>query len=580
MTDNPFLSINNREHAIRAYVNTERASIKEGHGKWREAERWLGRNDLFYLLVRLLRREDLNKDWLFDRCREVQKEPNGHLDLWAREHAKSSIISFGLTVQDILNDPEITVGIFSHTRPVAKTFLSQIKREFEDNAWLKAIYDDVLYFDPRKESPRWSEDGGIIVKRKGNPKEATVEAHGLVDGQPTGRHFRLRVYDDVVTRESVTTPEMVVKVTDAWDLSQNLGMQEDQGGRVRYIGTRYSLNDTYKHILERGAAIPRIHPATHNGKVDGKPVLFSQAEWDKRVKNSRRSILAAQMLQNPLADEDAVFQTAWLRSYEIRPRTLNVYIMADPSRGRSADSDNTAIAVVGVASGGAKFLLDGVRHRMTLSQRWRALRDLYHKWRRAVGVQHIAVGYERYGAVSDDEYFQEQMQIEARRGVEDAFFTIQELNWPRDGTQSKRERVERLEPDFRNGRFFLPLPVWREVDTDKGRRKGPAVWRIDRDPDSKTFGDIEYRPSRGLTRMQQDAVAAGSADLLATAIKRTDQDGHAYDVTCAFHEEFTYFPFGDLKDLVDATSRIYDMSPMPPAVVHNDDLEPETFWDS
>lgn len=80
-------------------------------------------------MVRLLRRVNLNKDWLFERCREVQASPNGHLDLWAREHGKSSIITFGATIQDILKDREITVGIFSHTRPIAKTFLRQRSTE-------------------------------------------------------------------------------------------------------------------------------------------------------------------------------------------------------------------------------------------------------------------------------------------------------------------------------------------------------------------------------------------------------------------------------------------------------------------
>lgn len=488
----------------------------------------------------------------------------------------SSIITFGATIQDILNDPEITVGLFSHTRPVAKAFLSQIKREFEDNDWLKHIYDDVLWQNPRAEAPRWSEDGGLIVKRKGNPKEATIEAHGLVDGQPTGRHFRLRVYDDVVTRESVTTPEMVNKVTDAWDLSQNLGMTEDQGGKVRYIGTRYSLHDTYAAIIARKAATPRLYAATHNGRVDGMPVLFSDREWAKRVRNSSRAILAAQMLQNPMADTDATFLTPWLRHYEVRPRTLNVYITADPSRGRSADSDNTAIAVIGIASNGAKFLLDGVRHRMTLSQRWFHLRTLYHKWRRQKGVQHIAVGYERYGAQSDDEYFQEQMRIEARRGVEGAHFTIEELNWPRDGTQSKRERVERLEPDFRNSRFFLPLPVWAEVEG----KKGPATWRVQDDPDGKDYGAVLYDRSAGLTSAQMRAVQGGSSDLLATAIKGTDQDGHVYDLTVAFIEEYSSFPVGQLKDLIDAASRIYDMEPTAPTVTSKEMTEPAVFWDA
>src|SRR6185437_12555509 len=121
--------------------------------------------------------------------------------------------------------------------------------------------------------------------------------------------------------------------------------------------------------------------------------------------------------------------------------------------------------------------------------------------------------------------------------------------WPRDGTQSKRERVERLEPDFRNSRFFLPAPVWTEVQTTdaSGRtvnKKGPATWRVDDDPDSKTYGTVLYSPARGLTKQQMAAVEGGSADLVATAIKAVDQDGRPYDVTCHFHSEFSQFPFG------------------------------------
>ena len=134
-------------------------------GRWAEAEAWLGRNDLFYLMVRLLRRPDVNREWLFERCREVHANPDGYLDLWAREHYKSTVITFGLSIQEILKDSEITIGIFSHTRPIAKGFLGQIKREFEDNEVLKRLYSDVLWTNPQKEAPKWSEDGGLIVKR-------------------------------------------------------------------------------------------------------------------------------------------------------------------------------------------------------------------------------------------------------------------------------------------------------------------------------------------------------------------------------------------------------------------------------
>jgi hypothetical protein len=125
----------------------------------------LGRRDLFFLMTRLLGRADMDRDWHFIRCREVQEQPDGRLDLWAREHYKSTIITFGLTIQDILNDPEQTFGVFSHSRPIAKGFLAQIKYEFENNVLLRRCYPDVLWEDPRRQSPRWSLDHGIVVRR-------------------------------------------------------------------------------------------------------------------------------------------------------------------------------------------------------------------------------------------------------------------------------------------------------------------------------------------------------------------------------------------------------------------------------
>ena len=144
--------------------------------------RFLCRTDLYYLLRYGLRRADCDNDWVFERCREVQAAPNGYLDLWAREHYKSSIITFALTIQDLLNDPERRFAFFSHTRGIAKGFLRQIMREFEENEPLKEWYPDILWENPKRESPKWSEDDGIIIKRRGNPKESSIEAWGLVDG--------------------------------------------------------------------------------------------------------------------------------------------------------------------------------------------------------------------------------------------------------------------------------------------------------------------------------------------------------------------------------------------------------------
>lgn len=268
--------------------------------------------DLYFLLRYVLNRPFVDNDWWFERCREVQFEPNGYLDLWSREHGKSSIITIALSIFDILNDPEITIGIFSHTKPNAKSFMRVIKREFESNDLLKKLFPEILYEDPAAQSPKWSEDAGILVKRKGNPPEATIEAHGLVDGQPTGRHFDIRVYDDVVTVESVSTSDQMRKVMEALDMSNNLGKK---GGVRRMIGTRYKLGDAYEEYIKRGVIKPRIYAATDNGRVDGKPVFFTQEEWDFRVSDNSAAIIASQMLQNPLAEDSVIFQSDWIRMW-------------------------------------------------------------------------------------------------------------------------------------------------------------------------------------------------------------------------------------------------------------------------
>src|ERR1035437_1559296 len=311
-----------------------------------EALRKLCREDLFFLLVVACKRRDLDHDWLYARCREVEAAPNGFIDLWPREFYKSTIGTFGLGIQDILNDPEETSVIFSFTRPIAKAFLSQIKRELEINTFLKELFPDILYADPQKESPKWSLDDGLCVKRKGNPKEMTIEAWGLVDSQPTSKHYNKMGYDDVVTLLSISTPDMIEKTTQSWAMSLNLAGDRGEEGspeyipcKKRYYGTRYHMNDTYKEIIERGEAIPRIYYPTDLGVDDidvlGKPV-FRSIEWLKNKRKGGPYMYGSQMLQNPVADRVMGFKAVWLLYYNILKNHMgwHFHLLIDPSSGK------------------------------------------------------------------------------------------------------------------------------------------------------------------------------------------------------------------------------------------------------
>lgn len=517
----------------------------------RETLRWLGCNDLYFLLTCLLGRGDARRDWLYDRCREFEAAPNDHIDLWFREGYKSTIITFAGTIQEILKDPEITIGIFAHNKGLARSFLQQIRDEFEANVQLRALYPDIMWADPRKEASKWSLDHGIVVRRKGNPKEATVEGWGLVDGMPTGKHFKLMVFDDVVTEASVTTPEMIKKTTQMFELADNLS---SEGGRQRVIGTRYHFGDTYGVILKRDTYRERRHPATHDGTFDGRPVLFTEDYWERKKSNQSRSTLAAQHLLNPLAGSDTAFDLRWMRYWEVRPRRLNVYILGDPSKGRNKKSDNTAIAIVGIDVGGNKYLLGGVRHRMGLAKRWQYIRDFWKRWSTTPGVPMVRVGYESFGLQTDQEYFEERMQIEK------ISFPIEELAWPQSGPVSKTQRIERLEPDLRMGRFYFPHTF--EIGED---------------------GTVSPYDAMA-TKAAQEAIRNGEKWRVARPLIVKNEQSEVYDLMAGLIEEYTFFPFAPRDDFLDALSRIYDMDPAPPVAYGPDQTgrpvtEPEVFVD-
>jgi hypothetical protein len=125
--------------------------------------------------------------------------------------------------------------------------------------------------------------------------------------------------------------------------------------------------------------------------------------------------------------------------------------------------------------------------------------------------------------------------------VEGERWEIDELAWPREGEGSKLDRVQRLGPDIKGHRFYLPYPT---------------------DPER-------------LTRLQRKMVAAGYGYRVSSQIRRVDENDKVYDLTERLRLQVSFFPFGGLKDVVDAASRIYDMEPTPPEYVDQTSLEPE-----
>lgn len=464
-----------RRQAFEFYRDTITEARKLGPEQEKLAIEEIARHDLYFLGSWILDRagdfdfgSPERQEWIFQRCRDVQLEPNGRLDLWARFHYKTSIITQLLTVQDIVNDPEVTIGLFSFNNKAARQPYMVIKRYLEYLGKMN-MFLDVLYYEPEKEAPAgtWTIDEGLSVKREGNPREPTLSSWGLVDSQPTGNHFKIRLYDDVVTPAEVTNTDMIKKAVAQWELSLNLTSNlpvkhYGYGNISRYVGTRYHFNDPYKTIMERKAATPRVFPATVDGKPTGKPVFLTQEELNRFREEQGSYTFACQLLLNPVADDAQGFKYEWIcwddnkdrrQRHWWRERGLNVYVLCDPANEKKRDSDYTVILAIGLGPDQNFYLVDGIRDRMNLTERTEALIRFRQKY------MPVKVGYEKYGKDADIDH------IKYVQGQTNRRFPIVPLG----GKMAKNDRIRRLIPLFETGRFWIP-PYLNFIDSQGKQR--------------------------------------------------------------------------------------------------------------
>lgn len=335
--------------------------IANGSVPARDGWRWLVLNDLFFVVHFVMGIDIANHPFVVNQCKIVQNGPKDKtLDVWAREHFKSVIITQAETIQDILKNPEDCHVIFSYKKPKAEDFLSAVKQTLETE-FLRCYFNDVLYENPHSHAPSWSLQNGITVKRKSQSrKEKTVEAYGVVEGMPTGGHWERRIYDDIETADLAKNPDQLQYLIQQYELSRNLGTM---GGRERVIGTFYShfglltyLRDK-KNIHGDDTFTTRIVPATEDGTRDGKPVLLSQEQLDDKKTDSTYN---SQQLCDPTPSTEIKLNSDYLQPIEPQfiPKNVYKFMVIDQAGGDETDKQSKDLWSYGVL--GIEPVLDDI----------------------------------------------------------------------------------------------------------------------------------------------------------------------------------------------------------------------------
>ena len=341
------------------------ATLRIKRGLWPEFSTWrqILQDDLwamFYFVVKPFSDEVgkrlANSPFAVGYAREIEDGPlDFTLDLVAREHFKTTLITIAETIQYVVNNPENSTAIFSHVRPQAKKFLSTIKDIFQRETFLQACFADVIWGNCEKDAPIWSMDEGLVLRRKTTRPQPTVGAYGLIEGMPIGMHFERMIFDDISTEDTAESFDQMEKIKLKFDSAQNLGKEN---GHHRVIGTYYHHEDPLVYVKNKTTPEGnkkyhvRFKPATEDGTAMGKPVLISQRRLDD-LKLTRT--FQCQQLLDPSPSADQRLNPDFLRRIEKEfiPRGIYKFMLIDQagdreSNLRTSKEDPWAMGVFGV----------------------------------------------------------------------------------------------------------------------------------------------------------------------------------------------------------------------------------------
>ena len=290
------------------------------------------------------------------------------------------------------------------------------------------IIDDPLgkLADARKQSVRdeiWTKFNEFVTRMNSGDFTIIVVAQRLHKDDLSGRLMRERKEDCVY----FAFPALI----------------EDEGDARR---------DALKRSLGE-ALVPELFTADD---LSTKRRLLDPAEWQAAYKGV------------PPGEDGAVFKPEWLRRMDVDPewasRNMTLYLLGDPAAAKNATSDYSAFFVIGCNEDGNFYILDGVRERLGLKERWEKYRDLWRKWRP------MESWYEAYGASADLEYFRERQEAEKVifEIKNSAYLTHSGRKRGENDKGEKEVRIERLIPQMSSGKWIAASNIERKRDRGDG----------------------------------------------------------------------------------------------------------------
>lgn len=404
------------------------------------------KKSLHFLCTQLLGFQDW--DTVHDDIEKfLNRKSRKKMILIPRGHLKTSVVTKGFTIQQILRNPNVRVLIANQVWDKAREMLYEIKQMLADKSDLPKIFGPFV-------SDRWREDDIVIKQRTKALAAPTVGTSG-VEAELTSSHYDVIILDDLQGLQNYQTPEQREKVKRYYRSMMDL---LEPGGLLIVIGTRWHLDDVYQYVMDNEAEYFDIvvRKVIEDGKIIfpkkfNKRFNAATKSWEftdqhcldfiNYLKKRPSEEFYSQYMNEPISTENQTFRREYFKYYDRRPDRLFVAMTIDPAISEKQSADYFAIRVDGMDEDYNMYVLDYIRGHWKLAEAVDNVFTTFQKWKpSAIGLETVA--YQK----ALKYVLEEEMR---RRGVH---FPITELK--RNTNESKEFRIKALEPFYREGKVF------------------------------------------------------------------------------------------------------------------------------
>lgn len=364
----------------------------------------------------------------------------------------------------ILKYPNFKGMLVMHDLQMARERVQVVRDHLATNEIVRFFFGDL-------KGKKWEQGNFITSLRQDQGLLDPTLVAAAVGAMRTGGHPDVILFDDIVHRDNIKTPEAIAGVIE--DVRYYMALRGGMG-IVRDIGTPYRENDAHHFLLEQPDWERLILPVGYEVQQldDGRRVLEGEDPvWPHYTRKFLEEQLALGfeyfMSQYKLQVVGGIHQsfrrhqftpTPWKREFE----DLTGYILTDVSTAEKEPECLNVLMYVGLDSRRRVTIFDCECGHWGVHEFSDRLINMQQRW--SAKLNHAAVCMEQTIATNA---YKAVINTKAREKGLRVHILLQKRN---QGVLSKDERIKAMEPRFANHEVFVCSTVPRYwVDINKQR---------------------------------------------------------------------------------------------------------------